>query len=262
MHELLTAEAALALVTLTALEIVLGIDNIVFISILTGKLPAHQQEYARKLGLGLALGMRVVLLLSIAWVMSLTEPLFEILGNQISGRDLILATGGLFLIWKSVREIHDRLEGPPAQGHRVKESVTFAGVLVEIALLDIVFSLDSVITAVGMSDQIPIMIAAVILAILFMILSAGVIGAFVERHPTVKMLALSFLLLIGVMLLAESLDQHIPKGYIYFAMAFSVLVEMLNLRQKSASEAVQLHTSRPTLPVGSVPPDSNEDRRA
>jgi predicted tellurium resistance membrane protein TerC len=240
MSELLTAEALLALATLTVLEIVLGIDNIIFISILAGKLPSHQQARARTVGLALAMGMRVLLLLSIVWIMRLTEPLFSVLGQEISGRDLILGIGGLFLIWKSVREIHDRLEGPEEHGRVVAKAATFGSVLVQIALLDIVFSLDSVITAVGMADQIAIMIAAVVLAVAFMMFSAGPVSSFVERHPTIKMLALSFLLLIGVTLIAESLDRHIPKGYIYFAMAFSVMVEMLNLRMRSAKEPVHL----------------------
>jgi predicted tellurium resistance membrane protein TerC len=236
MDQLLTAEALLALVTLTALEIVLGIDNIIFISILAGKLPVEQQARARSIGLGLAMGTRVLLLLSIAWIMRLTAPLFSILGQEISGRDLILGIGGLFLIWKSVREIHERLEGPADHTHKVPETVTFNGVLLQIALLDIVFSLDSVITAVGMANQIAIMIAAVVIAVAFMMFAAGPVSAFVDRHPTVKMLALSFLLMIGITLIAESLDQHIPKGYIYFAMAFSVMVEMLNLRMKKVAE--------------------------
>jgi predicted tellurium resistance membrane protein TerC len=240
MTELMTAEAALALVTSTVMEIVRGIDNIIFISILAGKLPHGQQARARTLGLALAMGMRVLLLLSIAWIMRLTAPLFEVFGQEISGRDLILGVGGLFLIWKSVREIHERLEGPAEHRQAVPDSVTFGGVLVQIALLDIVFSLDSVITAVGMANQLAIMIAAVILAVVFMMFSAGPVSAFVERHPTVKMLALSFLLLIGVTLIAESFDQHIPKGYIYFAMAFSVFVEMLNLRAKHSKEPVHL----------------------
>jgi predicted tellurium resistance membrane protein TerC len=246
MTDLLTAEAALALVTLTALEIVLGIDNIIFISILAGKLPKAQQARARTVGLGLAMGMRIVLLMSLAWIMRLTSPLFEVLGQEISGRDLILGLGGLFLIWKSVREIHDRLEGPEEHGRKAPATVTFGGVLAQIALLDIVFSLDSVITAIGMANQLAIMITAVILAVVFMMFTAGTVSSFVERHPTVKMLALSFLLMIGVTLIAESLDQHIPKGYIYFAMAFSVLVETLNLRARKSETPVHLHT-------GSVP---------
>jgi predicted tellurium resistance membrane protein TerC len=244
MTELLTAEAALALVTLTVLEIVLGIDNIVFISILAGKLPAAQRARARTLGLGLAMGTRILLLLSLTWIMRLTAPLFTILGQEISGRDLILGVGGLFLMWKSVREIHERLEGPEHGGLAAPEAVTFRGVLVQIALLDIVFSLDSVITAIGMANQVAIMIAAVMLAVVFMMLAAGTVSDFVERHPTVKMLALSFLLLIGVTLIAESLDQHISKGYIYFAMAFSVFVETLNLRAKKAREPLHLRPAR------------------
>jgi predicted tellurium resistance membrane protein TerC len=240
MTELLTAEAALALVTLTALEIVLGIDNIIFISILAGKLPAAQQARARTIGLALAMGTRVLLLVSLTWIMRLTAPLFSLFGQEISGRDLILGLGGLFLIWKSVHEIHDRLEGPAEHSDGSRAAVTFGGVLAQIAVLDIVFSLDSVITAVGMANQIAIMITAVVLAVAFMMFAAGPVSAFVERHPTVKMLALSFLLLIGVTLIAESLDQHIPKGYIYFAMAFSVLVEMLNLRVRRVSEPVHL----------------------
>ncbi|HYP06072.1 MAG TPA: TerC family protein [Bryobacteraceae bacterium] len=244
MDHLLNAESALALVTLTVLEIVLGIDNIIFISILAGKLPAAMQARARTIGLSLAMGTRVLLLLSLAWIMRLTAPLFTVFRQEISGRDLILGIGGLFLIWKSVHEIHERLEGETAGGHATPATVTFSSVLVQIALLDIVFSLDSVITAVGMSDQIEIMITAVVIAVAFMMFSAGPVSAFVERHPTVKMLALSFLLLIGVTLIAESLDQHIPKGYIYFAMAFSVLVEMLNLRarKKTSPEPVQLRS--------------------
>jgi len=237
MSELFTAEAALALVTLTVLEIVLGIDNIIFISILAGKLPAAQQARARTIGLGLAMGTRVLLLLSLAWIMRLTAPLFVVFRQEISGRDLILGLGGLFLIWKSVHEIHLRLEGDTGGGGATPAVVTMQGVLVQIALLDIVFSLDSVITAIGMADQIEVMIAAVMIAVGFMMFAAGPVSDFVERHPTVKMLALSFLLLIGFTLIAESLDQHIPKGYIYFAMAFSVLVEMLNLRmRKPATE--------------------------
>jgi predicted tellurium resistance membrane protein TerC len=241
MTELLTAQAALALVTLTVLEIVLGIDNIIFISILAGKLPAHQQQRARTLGLGLAMGTRVLLLLSLTWIMRLTAPLFEIFGQEISGRDLILGVGGLFLIWKSVHEIHEKLEGSDEHGKAVGKPVTFNNVLVQIALLDIVFSLDSVITAIGMADQVVVMIAAVVLAVAFMMFAAGPVSSFVEQHPTVKMLALSFLLLIGVTLIAESFDRHIPKGYIYFAMAFSVLVEMLNLRARRSKTPVHLH---------------------
>lgn len=219
----------IAFVTLTALELVLGIDNVVFISILAGKLPADQQKKARTVGLALAMLMRIALLFSLSWIIRLTAPLFVVFGDEISGRDLILIAGGLFLLGKSTHEIHQRLEGD--EGHasaRVKPS--FMSVIVQILLLDAVFSLDSVITAVGMVDEIEIMIAAVVVAIVFMMVFAGPISNFVERRPTVKMLALSFLLLIGMTLLAEGFDQHIPKGYIYFAMAFSVFVEMLNLK--------------------------------
>ena len=219
----------IALVTLTALEIVLGIDNIIFISILAGKLPGNQQGRARTLGLALAMLMRIALLFSLTWIMRLTFPLFSVLGNEISGRDIILILGGLFLLAKSTYEIHDKLEGE--EGHSsARVASSFAGVIIQIILLDIVFSLDSVITAIGMANQLWVMVTAVVIAVLFMMVSAGPISDFVHRHPTVKMLALSFLLLIGVSLIAEGLDQHIPKGYIYFAMAFSVFVEMLNLR--------------------------------
>jgi predicted tellurium resistance membrane protein TerC len=220
--------------TLLALEIVLGIDNIVFISILSSKLPESQQGRARQVGLGLALIMRIILLLMLSWVIGLTDTLFEAIGNEISGRDLILITGGLFLLGKSTYEIHDRLEGEAGHaGARVAAS--FGAVIVQIVLLDAVFSLDSVITAVGMVDEIGVMIAAVTVAVVIMLVSAGPISAFVNQHPTVKMLALSFLLLIGLSLLLDGLDQHIPKGYIYFAMGFSLLVEVLNLRARAAA---------------------------
>jgi predicted tellurium resistance membrane protein TerC len=243
MEFLSSPEVWVSLLTLTVLEIVLGIDNIVFISILSGKLPAHQQKKARQLGLALAMITRVLLLLSLSWIMTLTAPLFNIgdwigINNQewldklaISGRDLILIIGGLFLIYKSTHEIHNKLEGE-VEGEGKAKVHSFAGTIVQILILDIVFSLDSVITAVGMADHIEVMIAAVVIAVIIMMLSAGAISSFVNKHPTVKMLALSFLLLIGVSLLAEGLDQHIPKGYVYFAMAFSVLVEMLNLKMK------------------------------
>lgn len=230
----------MAFATLTVLELVLGIDNIIFISILAGKLPAEQQSKARYIGLSLALIMRVILLFSLSWVIGLTAPLFTIFGQEISGRDLVLLIGGLFLIGKSTHEIHGSLEGKEG-GNEKKVYASFAGVLVQITLLDIVFSLDSVITAVGMVDRIEIMIAAVVISIVFMMFFAKSIGDFVQKHPTVKMLALSFLLLIGVTLLAEGFEQHIPKGYIYFAMAFSVLVEFLNMRLRSKSEPVKLH---------------------
>jgi predicted tellurium resistance membrane protein TerC len=236
-------QAWIAFATLTVLELVLGIDNIVFISILAGKLPPEQQPRARYIGLGLALVMRVILLFSLTWVIGLTASLFGVLGQEISGRDLVLLIGGLFLIGKATHEIHGSLEGQAGE-KTAKVYASIAGVLVQIALLDMVFSLDSVITAVGMVDQIEIMIAAVVVSILFMMAFAGPIGAFVQKHPTVKMLALSFLLLIGVTLIAESFDQHIPKGYIYFAMAFAVLVEILNLRlRKSKTEPVHLHSA-------------------
>ncbi len=227
-----------ALVTLTVLEIVLGIDNIVFISILAGKLPAAAQARARALGLALAMITRVLLLLSITWIMGLTAPLFAVFGQEISGHDLILMGGGGFLIWKSTCEIHQRMEGG-ANAHRdAAAAVTMGGVLLQIALLDIVFSLDSVITAVGMANQVGIMIAAILLAVGFMMLAAGRVSAFVDQHPTVKMLALSFLLLIGFTLIAEGFGQHISKGYIYFAIAFSVLVEALNLRSRKGRKAL------------------------
>jgi predicted tellurium resistance membrane protein TerC len=237
-----SAEGWIALATLTVLEIVLGIDNIVFISILAGKLRAHDRARARKVGLSLAMIIRILLLLSITWVMSLTAPLFGVLGQEISGRDLILIIGGLFLLGKSTLEIHDKLEG--AEGHgSAKVAASFTAVIVQILLLDIVFSLDSVITAVGMAEDVAVMILAVVIAVAVMLVSAGTISDFVERHPTVKILALSFLLLIGVSLLAEGFEQHIPKGYIYFAMAFSVFVEMINLRIRVKAEPVHLHQS-------------------
>ena len=244
-------EIWISLITLTFLEIVLGIDNIIFISIMASKLPANKQKKARQLGLALAMITRVLLLLSLSWIMTLTSPLFNIgewialtdseLLKQfaISGRDLILIIGGLFLIYKSTSEIHDKLEGADHQAE-TRAVITFTGVIVQILLLDIVFSLDSVITAVGMANHIEVMIAAVIIAVLVMMLSAGGISDFVNNHPTVKMLALSFLLLLGVSLLAEGFDQHIPKGYIYFAMAFSVLVEMLNLKMNKGKKPIQL----------------------
>ena len=234
-------QAWIALLTLTALEIVLGIDNVVFISILAGKLPPQQRERARRLGLGLAMLVRILLLLSIAWIIRLTAPLFAIMGHEISGRDLILIIGGLFLLFKSTHEIHQKLEGEEGAGS-TRVGASFGSVIVQILLLDIVFSLDSVITAVGMVDEIGVMITAVIIAVGFMLLFAGPISNFVDRHPTMKMLALSFLILIGVTLIAEGWGQHISKGYIYFAMAFSLGVEILNLKlRKTTQPPVQLH---------------------
>jgi predicted tellurium resistance membrane protein TerC len=234
-------EGWIALITLTVLEIVLGIDNIVFISILAGKLRREDRERARKVGLSLAMFIRIGLLLSITWVMGLTTPIFTI-GKEISGRDLILILGGLFLIAKSTHEIHEKLEGEEGAAS-AKVAASFTAVIIQILLLDIVFSLDSVITAVGMAEQVSIMILAVVIAVGVMLISAGPISAFVEKHPTVKMLALSFLLLIGVSLIGEGLDQHIPKGYIYFAMGFSIFVEMINLRMRKKSKPVHLHQS-------------------
>jgi predicted tellurium resistance membrane protein TerC len=228
-------QAWIGFATLTVLEIVLGIDNVIFLSILAGKLPREQQQRARQIGLILAMVMRILLLLSLSWIVQLTAPLFTVLGQEISGRDLVLIIGGLFLIAKSTHEIHERLEGE--EGHASgKVGATFASVLVQIVLLDIVFSLDSVITAVGMVSEIGVMISAVVLAVAFMMFFAKPIGEFVDRHPTIKMLALSFLLMIGIALIADGLDQHIPKGYIYFAMAFSVLVEILNLKARKVPE--------------------------
>ena len=243
MEWMLDPQSWIALITLTALEIVLGIDNVIFISILSAKLPAAQQARARTTGLALATITRVGLLLSLTWVMRLTEPLFSPFQQDISGRDLILLVGGLFLIWKSTREIHEKLEGAGGQSS-AKGTPSFRGTIVQILLLDIVFSLDSVITAVGMANRIEIMIAAVVLAVGFMIFFARAISGFVERHPTIKILALSFLLLIGVTLIAEGFHQHVSKGYIYFAMAFSVFVEAINLRiRQRLSEPVKLRTS-------------------
>ena len=239
MNVFTSPEAWLGLLTLTVLEIVLGIDNIIFISILAGKLPRQQQGRARRVGLAGAMFTRIALLAALAWIIRLTAPLFQLLGHVFSGRDLILVAGGLFLIAKSTREIHEGLEGETDHaGTRVRAS--FAGVVGQIVLLDIVFSLDSVITAVGMARHIPVMIAAVVLAVGVMMFAAAPISDFVHRHPTVKMLALSFLLMIGVSLIADGLGQHIAKGYIYFAMGFSVFVEMLNLRMRARTPPVRL----------------------
>jgi predicted tellurium resistance membrane protein TerC len=233
-------QAWIGFATLTVLEIVLGIDNIIFISILASKLPRGQQGKARYIGLGLAMLMRIALLFSLSWIVRLTEPLLEVVGQEISGRDLVLLIGGLFLIGKATREIHERLEGEEGEAS-ARVAPSLRSVLIQIMLLDIVFSLDSVITAVGMVDELGIMVAAVVTAVAFMMLFARPVSEFVERHPTVKILALSFLILIGVSLVAEAFDQHIRKGYIYFAMAFSVVVEMLNLRaRKKKAEPVHL----------------------
>jgi predicted tellurium resistance membrane protein TerC len=248
-------EIWIGLLTLTVLEIVLGIDNVIFISILAAKLPPAQQPRARQVGLSLALITRILLLLSISWIVRLETPLFHILTLGISGRDLILFGGGMFLIAKATREIHERLEGEA--GHAsAKVAASFSSVIVQIMLLDVVFSLDSVITAVGMADEVGVMIAAVVIAVVIMLLAAGSISAFVNQHPTVKMLALAFLLLIGTNLIAESVHVHIPKGYVYFAMGFSVFVEALNLRARTKVKPVQLHepyTEPPAQPPAAAP---------
>jgi predicted tellurium resistance membrane protein TerC len=233
-------ETWIAFLTLVALELVLGVDNVIFISILASKLPQEQQMSARRTGIMLAVVTRILLLLSLSWIIGLTEPLFAVAGFEISGRDLVLLAGGLFLLWKSVHEIHQKLEGEEGETS-AKVRAAFWSVIVQIMLLDIVFSLDSVITAVGMVDHIAIMVAAVVISAVVMVFTSTPLANFVERHPTVKMLALSFLLLIGFTLIVEGLHQHIPKGYIYFAMGFSVLVEMLNLRIRGKGQPVSLH---------------------
>ena len=242
MELLADPQAWIALTTLTALEIVLGVDNIIFLTILVGRLPEDRRNLARKIGLGLAMGTRILLLLSLAWIMTLTDPLFAMAGSEISARDLILIGGGLFLLWKSVQEIHNSLEGV-ADGHGAVAQATFGAVLIQIAILDIVFSLDSVITAVGMVSEVPVMIAAIVIAVLVMMFAAKGIGDFVDGHPTIKMLALSFLIMVGMALVAEGFDFHVPKGYIYFAMAFSVAVEMLNIRVRARMQPLKLRKS-------------------
>jgi predicted tellurium resistance membrane protein TerC len=249
MDWLLDPKALIALGTLTVLEVVLGVDNVIFISILSGRLPQHAQRRARRWGLFAAMFMRILLLLSLAWIIRLTAPLFTVFGQEISGRDLILIIGGLFLIAKSTHEIHDKLEGEEGRASR-RVAASFASVIIQIMLLDIVFSLDSVITAVGMAEQLWVMVTAVILAVGIMMVSAEPISHFVHDHPTVKMLALSFLLLIGLSLVAEGLDHHIPKGYIYFAMGFSVFVEMINLRVRAAARPVELREPYVAEPPG------------
>ena len=242
MDALLTSDNLIALVTLTALEVVLGVDNVIFISILAGKLPARDQARARRVGLMAAMVMRILLLFSLAWIVRLTEPFFTVLGRGISGRDLILLGGGLFLLAKATIEIHERLEG--VDGERsARVAPSFGAVIFQIMLLDIVFSLDSVVTAVGMADSLPVMVIAVVVAVGIMMVSSGAISEFVQRHPTVKVLALSFLLLIGMSLVGEGLGQHIPKGYIYFAMAFSVFVEVVNIRVRKSGVPVDLRDS-------------------
>jgi predicted tellurium resistance membrane protein TerC len=246
MHWITDPQIWLAFLTLTSLEIVLGIDNIIFIAILAGRLPPHQQQKGRTVGLLMAMVTRILLLFSITLIMRLTAPIFTILGNAISGRDIILILGGLFLLGKSTHEIHASLEG--GHGHedkgKTKRHVSFTSVIVQIMLLDVVFSIDSVITAIGLADEVAVMVAAIVVAVIVMILMAGKISAFVENHPTIKILALSFLLMVGIALVADGLDRHIPKGYIYFAMAFSVFVEMLNLRVRKMHQPVQLRRAR------------------
>jgi predicted tellurium resistance membrane protein TerC len=248
MDGLLTTDNLVALLTLTALEVVLGVDNVIFVSILAGKLPAADQDRARRVGLLAAMVMRILLLFSLAWIVRLTDPLVTILGRGISGRDLILLGGGLFLIAKATMEIHEKLEGE--EGERsARVAPSFAAVIVQIMLLDIVFSLDSVITAVGMAESVTVMVIAVVLAVGIMMLSAAGVSGFVQKHPTVKVLALSFLMLIGLSLVGEGMGHHIPKGYIYFAMGFSVFVEMINLRVRKPGRPVELHEPyRPDSP--------------
>lgn len=220
----------IAFLTLTALELVLGIDNVVFLSILVDKLPKRERELARVLGLSLAMLMRIALLFAVSWLVSLTQPLFDLGQFAFSGRDLILIAGGLFLVWKATREIHEALEGPPHEQEVRRVAATFRGIIIQIVLIDAIFSIDSIITAVGLVDELPVIIAAVVVSIVALIFFSGAVGRFVSEHPTVKMLALSFLLVIGVVLIADGFKYHVPKGYVYFSLAFSVMVEMLNLR--------------------------------
>ncbi|GAA5159721.1 TerC family protein [Viridibacterium curvum] len=249
MEWLADPNAWIALATLTALEIVLGIDNIIFISILVGRLPPERRNLARRLGLSLAMGTRILLLLSLAWIMRLTAPLFTVMGNEISGRDIILIGGGLFLLWKSVHEIHNSLQAPDHhEAAAPGAAVSFASVLVQIAIIDIVFSLDSVITAVGLVDQIGVMVSAILISVGVMMFAARPIGEFVDANPTIKMLALSFLVLVGVTLIAEGFDTHVSKGYIYFAMAFSVVVELINIRLRRVAN-IRLNKSIEGSPV-------------
>jgi predicted tellurium resistance membrane protein TerC len=246
MEWLTDPSAWVALLTLTALEIVLGVDNIIFISILVGRLPQRQRALARNLGLAAAMLTRIALLFSVTWVMSLTEPWVTVAAKDISGRDLVLLGGGLFLLWKSVHEIHSAFEGPDEPVTRAAAAATFGAVIAQIAVLDIVFSIDSVITAVGLVDEIGIMVLAIIAAVAVMLFAARAIGEFVERHPTIKMLALAFLVLVGVALVAEGWGFHIPKGYIYFSMAFAIAVELLNLRVRGrGATPVHLHRRPP-----------------
>jgi predicted tellurium resistance membrane protein TerC len=261
MFEWMTEPSAwVALATLTALEIVLGIDNIIFISILSGKLPENQRARGRTIGLAAAMVMRIVLLASLAWLSHLTTELLTVFGHAVTARDVILVAGGLFLLGKATLEIHHNLEGK-AEIQRAGPSSTFASVIAQIMVLDIVFSLDSVITAIGMADHLPVMITAVVIAVLVMMAAAGSISSFVENHPTIKMLALSFLLLVGMALVADGLGQHVPKGYIYFAMGFSVFVEMLNLRIRDAKEGPPVHLRRRMAPAP-VPPKKDATQTA
>jgi predicted tellurium resistance membrane protein TerC len=251
MHPSADSNPWIALLTLTAMEIVLGVDNVVFIAILVGRVSADKRERIRRIGIALALVMRIGLLFTLSWLMGLTAPLFAVLGNEISGRDLILIAGGLFLVGKSAHEMHAKLEGPDAgEGAKGPAAPAIAAVLAQILVLDVVFSLDSVITAVGMASDLWVMITAMILSVAVMLVFAGKIGDFVDRHPTVKILALAFLLLIGVMLVAEGFGQHISKGYIYFAMAFALLVELLNMRLRKVHKPVHLHAGERGAPRG------------